>query len=222
MYRSASKSGFLDRMTFVQNGVDEERRTAHMSIDSSNNGGSFVKLGGDDTEIINERKNVIQVFQTDKVLRDFSAQRVEDFLSIYHVSANKREVVLRTVLLRDIFHEVKQTVSPMPSQIVMKIDIELFECRAFLGSPEVLTQPQDIPILAVIMEWVFLRPNGDYSEQCPKEKVIELAKLFLDNGYTPFQVNGDRLQLTKLDSANFGVEWKTNVAWLSNSITSSY
>ena len=71
MYRSASKSGFLDRMTFIQNGVDEERRTAHMSIDSSNNGGSFVKLGGDDTEIINERKNVIQVFQTDKVLRDF-------------------------------------------------------------------------------------------------------------------------------------------------------
>ena len=101
------------------------------------------------------------------------------------------------MLLGDIFKEVRETVSPKPSQIVMKIDIELFECRAFLGSPEVITQPQDIPILAVIMEWVFLRPNGAYSEQCPKDKVIELTKLFLKNDHTPFQVKGDRLQCTK-------------------------
>ena len=141
---------------------------------------------------------------------------------IFYMIANKAEVELRTVLLGDIFNEVKETVNPKPSQILMKIDIELFECRAFLGSPEVLTQPQEIPIVAVIMEWVFLRPNGAYSEQCPKEKVTELAKLFLNNGYTPFQVNGDRLQLTKLDIANFGVEWKTNVAWISNSIASHY
>ena len=59
MYRSATKSGFLDRMTFVQNGVDEERRTAVMSIDKGNNGGSFVKLGGNEEEIINQRKNTI-------------------------------------------------------------------------------------------------------------------------------------------------------------------
>ena len=141
---------------------------------------------------------------------------------IFYMIANKAEVELRTVLLGDIFNEVKETVNPKPSQILMKIDIELFECRAFLGSPEVLTQPQEIPIVAVIMEWEFLRPNGTYSEQCPKEKVIELTKLFLNNGYTPFQVNRDRLQLTKLDTANFGVEWKKNVAWLSNSIASHY
>ena len=126
------------------------------------------------------------------------------------------------MLLGDIFKEVRETVSPKPSQILMKIDIEHFECRAFLGSPEVITQPQDIPILAVIMEWVFLRPNGAYSEQCPKDKVIELTKLFLNNGYTPFQVNGDRKQLTKLDTSNFGVEWKTNVAWLANLIAPFY
>ena len=104
----------------------------------------------------------------------------------------------------------------------MKIDIELFECRAFLGSPEVLTQPQDIPIIAVLMEWVFLRNNGSYSEQCPKEKVIELTKLFLDNGYIPFRVNNERHQLSRLDTSNFGVEWKFNVAWLSDSISSHY
>ena len=38
------------------------------------------------------------------------------------------------------------------------------------------------------MEWNFLKRNGDYSEQCPKERVIELAKLFLNNGYIPFHV----------------------------------
>ena len=59
MYRSATKSGFLDHMTFVQNGVDEERRTAVMSIDKGNNGGSFVKLGGNGEEIINQRKIII-------------------------------------------------------------------------------------------------------------------------------------------------------------------
>ena len=56
MYRSAEKSGILDHMTFIQNGVDQERRTAQMSIDGGNNGGSFVKLGGDAEEIINKRK----------------------------------------------------------------------------------------------------------------------------------------------------------------------
>ena len=59
MYRSATKSGFLERITFVQNGVDEERRTAVMSIDRGNNGGSFVKLGGDDEEVINQRNIMI-------------------------------------------------------------------------------------------------------------------------------------------------------------------
>ena len=111
--------------------------------------------------------------------------------------------------------------SPKPSQIVMKVDIERFECRAFLGSPEVLSQPQEIPILAVIIEWYFLNHNmlEVSAELCPKEKVIQLSKLFLDNGYTPFKVDDNRLKLEKLDTTNFGVDWKMmNVAWLSNSI----
>ena len=111
--------------------------------------------------------------------------------------------------------------SPKPSQIVMKVDIEQFECRAFLGSPEVLSQPQEIPILAVIIEWHFLYYNmigGHYAELYPKEKVIQLSKLFLDNGYTPFKVDDNRLKLERLDTTNFGVDWKMmNVAWLSNS-----
>ena len=84
------------------------------------------------------------------------------------------------------------------------------------------TQPQEVPILAVIIEWYFLHYNmigGHYAELCPKEKVIQLATLFLNNGYTPFKVDDNRLQLKRLDTTNFGVDWKMmNVAWLSNSI----
>ena len=126
------------------------------------------------------------------------------------------------MLLRDVFDEVRRNFPLKPPQIVMKVDIEQSECNAFLGSPEVLLQPQVIPVIAVIMEWTFLKPNGDYSERCPKEKVIELMKLFLHNGYTPFQVNDARKELKKLNTSNFGVDWKTNVAWLANSIAYSY
>ena len=45
MFRSAMKSDISDKMTFLQNGVDEVRRNARMSIDEVNNGGSFVELG---------------------------------------------------------------------------------------------------------------------------------------------------------------------------------
>ena len=130
------------------------------------------------------------------------------------------------MLLVDIFDEIKSTVFPRPSQIVMKIDIEFFECRAFLGSPEVITHPQDIPIMAVIMEWIFLRDDGSYTKMCPKDKLVELTKLFLNNGYTPFLIKDDRRELTRLDTSKFGVEWKwkwkTNVAWLSNAIAPFY
>ena len=44
MYRSAESSEILDRMTFVQNGVDIVRRNTTITIDKTNNGGSFVEL----------------------------------------------------------------------------------------------------------------------------------------------------------------------------------
>ena len=60
MYRSAMKSGILDQITFVQNGVDKKRRTARMIIkgkdNGNNNGGSFLKLEGDEAEKINKSK----------------------------------------------------------------------------------------------------------------------------------------------------------------------
>ena len=55
MYRSASKSGLLDRLTFVQNGIDGERRAAIMGIHGHNNGRSYVKLEGNEKKIRYER-----------------------------------------------------------------------------------------------------------------------------------------------------------------------
>ena len=122
-------------------------------------------------------------------------------------------------MLGDIINAVKETVIPYPDQLLMKMDIELFECRAILGSPEVLTGPKNIPFVAVVMEWLFLRNNGEYTDQCPKEKVVELAKFFLDNGFTPFLVDVYNGHLSKLSVSQYGAEWKCNVAWLHNSIT---
>ena len=106
----------------------------------------------------------------------------------------------------DIFTEIKSTASPKPSQIVMKIDIAFFECRAFLGSPEVITHPQDIPIKDVMIESIFLRDDGSYPKMCPKDKVEELTKLYLSNVYSPFLVKDDCRKVTKLDIRKFGVE----------------
>ena len=64
MYRSAIQSGLLDHVTFVQNGVDQIRRTARMFIkgenNGNNNGGSFVKLEGDEAQVINKSKAMMK------------------------------------------------------------------------------------------------------------------------------------------------------------------
>ena len=127
----------------------------------------------------------------------------------------------KTVLLKDVFEAINVNIVPKPSVIMMKIDIEHFECRAFLGSSEVLQQNQDVALLAVIMEWTFGGQNGTYSEQCPKEKVVSLTKLFLSKGYVPFQVTKGIRRIihggewVKLNSSNFGLDWNTNVLWVS-------
>ena len=190
IFRSALKSGISDKMTIVQNAIAETRRNGVMNIDLKNNGGSFLELTNNRRSKVEETKNSSKSF-------------------------------LQTVILNDVFEAIKTNVVPKPSVVMMKIDIEHFECRAFLGSPEILQQNQDVILLAVIMEWTFKGQNGTYSEQCPQEKVVSLTKLFLAKGYTPFQVNEgiNRLihgsEWIKLNTSNFGLDWNTNVLWVS-------
>ena len=178
MYRSANASGTLDKMKFIQNGVDEIRRKAILKVDERNNGGSYVRLPG---AVINE---------------------------------GKENQELETVLLSDIIEAAK--ILENPKQIVIKIDVELFECRTFLGSSKEFKQPQEVQISAIIMEWVFTSDNGRYNEECPMEKMKRMTKMFLDSGYVPFKT----VDLSKLNYTNLGTDWRTNVLWILNTTDS--
>ena len=192
MYRSGLKSGTTDKLTIIQNAVAEIRRIGVMNIDKRNNGGSFLELKNNQSI----RREQVRTNTTNDV---------------------------ETVLLNDVYEAIKANVVPKPLIVLMKIDIEHFECRALLGSPEILRQNQDVKLLAVIMEWTFEGKNGKYSEQCPKDKVVSLAKLFLMNGFAPFQLSEgiNRViygkEWLRLNTSNFGIDWNTNVLWLSTS-----
>ena len=98
-------SGVLDKMVFIQNGMDEIRRNITMHIDVDNNGGSFVDLDNSST-------------------------------SNSHLEGYKKEKpIIETALLADLIGAV--TLQERPSKIIIKMDIEGFECRAILGSHEV-------------------------------------------------------------------------------------
>ena len=197
IFRSALISGLMDRIKFVQNGVGKQRRNASMNVNLSNNGGSFVEVSNSKIRTNED---------------DFRGYEYGVDMNMDHA-----EVSLEIILLRDILEDIKTHTNQKPTGVVMKIDIEQFECRAFLGSPELLrhaknqTSPdKTLPILAIIMEWTFLSgdPNGD---RCPKEHVVELTKLFLENDYTPFRVTE---HLEKLDITYSGLDWSTNVLWV--------
>ena len=178
MYRSANASGILDKMKFIQNGVDEVRRKAIVKVDEYNNGGSYVNL-------------------PESVM--------------YEGPADQQ---LETVLLSDVIEAAKTLENP--KQIVIKIDVELFECRTFLGSSKVFNQPQEVSITAIIMEWVFKSNDDTYSKQCPMAKVKLMAKMFLNSGYIPFKTT----DLSKLNFTNLGTDWRTNVLWILNTADS--
>ena len=101
MFRSSMLSGVLDKMVFIQNGMDEIRRNITMNIDVDNNGGSFVDLDN-------------------------------SFTSNTHLEGYKKEKpIIETALLADLIEAV--TLQERPSKIIIKMDIEGFECRAILG-----------------------------------------------------------------------------------------
>ena len=62
--------------------------------------------------------------------------------------------------------------------IVLKIDIEGFECRTFLGSTNIF-QIRDVSIPYIFMEWDFM----DKKSSCPPSMLKNLTTLFLENGY---------------------------------------
>ena len=93
-------------MIFVQNGIDKDRRNITMHISENNNGGSVVDLD--------------------------SFVSLEGFHSGAHVKGFKEDQpTIETILLGDLLGAA--LVHENPTRIVIKIDIEGFECRAILG-----------------------------------------------------------------------------------------
>ena len=64
MHRSATLSGVLDHITFMQNIVGDSRRKAKMKIMNGNNGGSFVMLGRDKGLTENVTCKLLKLFNT--------------------------------------------------------------------------------------------------------------------------------------------------------------
>jgi hypothetical protein len=129
---------------------------------------------------------------------------------------SKYDQNLETVLLSDIIEAA--TITESPKQIVVKIDVELFECRVFLGSSSLFDPPQKVPITAIIMEWVFVSPDGRFSEECPREKVQRMTKMLLYAGYVPINTK----DLSKLNYTKFGTDWRANVLWILNTTNSIF
>ena len=101
MYYSATMSGILRNVIFIQNGIDEIRRNITMHIDKNNNGGSFVDLHSSLTG------------------------------TSHLVGYNKVQPMIETILLGDLLQAVSDEENP--TKIIIKMDIEGFECRAILG-----------------------------------------------------------------------------------------
>ena len=101
MYYSATMSGILSNVIFIQNGIDEIRRNITMHIDKNNNGGSFVDLNSSLTGTSNL------------------------------VGYKKVQPMIETILLVDLLQAVSDEENP--TKIIIKMDIEGFECRAILG-----------------------------------------------------------------------------------------
>ena len=120
-------------------------------------------------------------------------------------SVNMHEVPVHTVLLSDIVDAILAKLDYL-TQIVIKMDIEGFECNAFLGSPQVLTMQQSISIVAVIMEWTFKK----FHDRCSSEDALRLKILFLNAGYIPFYFHNNTLAKLNVE----GQDWERDVVWL--------
>ena len=74
--------------------------------------------------------------------------------------------------------------------IVMKMDIETYECRALLGSPDIF-QNDKIFIPYFVMEWFFSYEKKDgghvYPSSCPQKMLQRMTDLLLGNDYVPFR-----------------------------------
>ena len=145
-------------------------------------------------------------------LIEVGANNGASYLSLPDYSVSKWGVKesVQTVLLSDILQAIE--IVSNPKQIIIKIDIELYECRAILGAAEIFKKAQKFTITAIIMEWKFLGKDGAFRKECPKEQLRSMTCLLLRAGYVPLNIK----DLSPLNYSNFGAEWGANILWILN------
>ena len=123
--------------------------------------------------------------------------------------AEARVETIPTVLLSDIYAKLIETHPEMEQiNVVMKMDIENYECKVLLGSEEIFKNPK-LFIAMVFMEWAF----QVRSEHCPENMMKAVVDMFTSNGYHPFTEGKKMIKASKF------LQWKNqNLIWIHNSV----
>ncbi|KAK3576472.1 hypothetical protein CHS0354_028522 [Potamilus streckersoni] len=91
-------------------------------------------------------------------------------------------------------------------EIIIKMDIEGYECKAIHSSMEFL---QKFKVRYIFMEWLIMPQNQDKKDTpCPKAKILHMLANIFSLGMKPFSFHGLELDITNSGS------WRTNdVYW---------
>lgn len=120
---------------------------------------------------------------------------------------NPNTVLVPAVRLAQILNHTTQIER---QTVVLKMDIEKYECRAFMGSTEIFDIP-NIYISHIVVEWRFAdRSKGSivmYPPSCPEPMLEDLIYLLNDHDYYPFS---DDLELLEVSEAS---GWTRDVIW---------
>ena len=95
---------------------------------------------------------------------------------------------------------------------VMKVAIELHECKAFLGSPEVFER--GVAFKFIVMEWHFKDNIEKEAGPCSKAELQQMTEMFVNAGYVPYGARKKK----ELDPSVSHLWDKDNVAWVHNSV----
>ena len=118
--------------------------------------------------------------------------------------------VVNSVLLSDVFDEIMGNRGDAPVSVVLKVDIEHHECRVFLSSAEQFRR-EDLFVAFIIMEWTF---SGTI---CSEDRVKQLGKMFVVNGYTAYSHHGVLLNVETCDDWDYGT-----VVWVHNKMAAAW
>lgn len=108
------------------------------------------------------------------------------FVKLKTQNVTGNDVELQLVLFSDILDAV--ILKHNPEDIYIMIDIELYECRAFLGSKDALANKA---IKVIMMEFKYIRmPNqNDINQYCNQSQAMEMIDMFLNYGFLPHKLD---------------------------------